>query len=173
MEARHDHQLAKRFRFLHGITTLVGIFDIILVFIWVFHYRGGVGITNPQTEFNWHPLLMVIGFIFLYAQGELYCIICYLDKITYMFFTAILIYRAARYTLKRPLKLIHAIIHIIVFIIVVLALKAVFDSHNYAKTPIPNMYSLHSWIGLVAVILFSCQVSRISIRLLHCYNFIK
>lgn len=69
MEARHDHQLAKRFRILHGISVFLGIMLILLVLIWVFHFRGGVGWNKyPALEFNWHPLLMVIGFVFLYAQ---------------------------------------------------------------------------------------------------------
>lgn len=77
-------------------------------------------------------------------------------------FLAMLLYRAARGTKKRALKLGHAFIHFLVFIFTVIALQAVFDSHNLANPPIPNLYSLHSWVGLTTVILFACQVIKIS-----------
>lgn len=70
-----------------------------------------------------------------------------------------LIYRTQRNVRKRRLKLTHAGIMLFVVLLTVIALVAVFDSHNLVSPPIPNMYSLHSWVGLTTVILFCCQVS--------------
>lgn len=71
-----------------------------------------------------------------------------------------LIYRAQRNVRKRRLKLTHAGMMLFIVLLTVIALIAVFDSHNLASpAPIPNMYSLHSWVGLTTVILFCCQVS--------------
>jgi cytochrome b-561 len=76
----------------------------------------------------------------------------------YIFLAAILVYRAFRNNRKQRLKLAHMLIHVVAFILVVIGLVAVFDSHNLKHPPIRNLYTLHSWIGLSAVILFACQV---------------
>lgn len=58
---------------------------------------------------------------------------------------------------KLMMKFIHAGLNILAFIFAAISLVAVFDFHNTKN--IPNMYSLHSWVGLAAVILYSLQVS--------------
>lgn len=69
-----------------------------------------------------------------------------------------LIYRLLRTTTKIHVKILHALIQVVVLVFASIALKAVFDSHNKkVPKPIPNMYSLHSWVGLSAVILFGLQ----------------
>lgn len=57
------------------------------------------------------------------------------------------------------MKFIHAGLNLLAFALVVVSMVAVFDFHNTAK--IPNMYSLHSWLGLAAVILYCLQVDRL------------
>uniref|UniRef100_A0A672YUK3 Lysosomal membrane ascorbate-dependent ferrireductase CYB561A3 n=1 Tax=Sphaeramia orbicularis TaxID=375764 RepID=A0A672YUK3_9TELE len=57
---------------------------------------------------------------------------------------------------KLPWKLLHASLMLLAFILSVVGLCAVFDFHNAKNTP--NLYSLHSWIGISAVALFALQV---------------
>lgn len=72
--------------------------------------------------------------------------------------SAALVYRLplSRRGSKLPWKLLHAALALVAFLLAVLGLVAVFSYHK-ART-IANMYSLHSWVGLTAVVLFSCQV---------------
>ncbi|XP_006624794.1 cytochrome b reductase 1-like isoform X1 [Apis dorsata] len=138
IEERSSENL-EGFKPLTILMQIIGATLIILVIIWCGNYRGGFAWnSNPELEFNWHPLLMVVGFVFLYANG-------------------MLIYRTQRNARKQKLKLIHASIMLLTIVLVVISLVAVFDSHNLNLKPIPNMYSLHSWIGLTSIILFCCQ----------------
>ncbi|KYM79476.1 Cytochrome b561 [Atta colombica] len=124
---------------LLSLTEGCGALLVILMIVWTGYYRQGFSWrSNPKLEFNWHPLLMTIGLVFLYAN-------------------AMLLYRTQRNVHKQRLKLTHAGIMLFIILLVVIALVAVFDSHNLAPLPIPNMYSLHSWVGLTTVILFCCQ----------------
>ncbi|VDO73337.1 unnamed protein product [Schistosoma margrebowiei] len=67
----------------------------------------------------------------------------------------ILVYRVFRSFRKLPIKILHAVLHILAFLFGVLGIKAVFDMHNALL--IPNLYSLHSWLGITAIIVFGLQ----------------
>lgn len=138
-EMENEAQNLSFFSKLYTLTQMLGILCVSLIGVWIAVFRGGFAWrSNPSKEFNWHPFLMVLGLVFLYANGAL-------------------VYRGFRSERKKKLKIIHMLMHLGAFIFSVIGLVAVFDSHNLAQKPIANMYSLHSWLGLSVVILFACQ----------------
>jgi len=111
-----------------------------LVLFWVLHYRSGFGWKDePGKEFNYHPVLMIAGFIYLGGQ-------------------ALLSYRSYRCCQRTVNKLFHTVFHILAIPCIVMGFLTVLDSHNLAPTPIPNFYSLHSWMGLTTMGLFALQI---------------
>ncbi|XP_003405839.1 plasma membrane ascorbate-dependent reductase CYBRD1 isoform X2 [Loxodonta africana] len=44
---------------------LVGFLSVIFTLIWALHYREGLGWDGTGLEFNWHPVLLVTGFVFI------------------------------------------------------------------------------------------------------------
>ncbi|XP_056145038.1 plasma membrane ascorbate-dependent reductase CYBRD1 [Lampris incognitus] len=128
-----------RFGLALSAAAAVGLVNAVLALRWALHFREGFGWDGGPAQFNWHPVLMVTGFVSL--QGM-----------------AIIVYRLP-WTWnwsKLTMKFIHAGLNLLAFIFAVISLVAVFDFHNTAA--IPNMYSLHSWVGLAAVILYCLQL---------------
>lgn len=58
-----------RFLALLGSALLVGFLSVIFALVWVLHYREGLGWDGSALEFNWHPVLMVTGFVFIQGIG--------------------------------------------------------------------------------------------------------
>lgn len=125
------------FYFAYSVSLLLGLICVIIVITWNTCYRGGFAWDGTGKMFNWHPLCMVSWFV-LYGN-------------------AILVYRLpfTWSSNKITLKLVHAALNLGALILAVIGLLAVFGFHN--KMHIPNLYSLHSWVGFATVILFSLQ----------------
>lgn len=125
---------------------------LILSLVWVYLFKEGFAWNDDiRKQFNLHPVLMITGFIFLMGN-------------------AMLVYRLFRCCNKLASKLLHTLLYLLAVPCIVVATIAVFDNHNLRETPIPNLYSLHSWLGLVTIGLFGLQfvVGFFSFWLLLC-----
>ena len=95
------------------------------------------------------------------------------SKYFIMYLIGILIYRIFRDGKKVNAKIGHAVIMILALLSAVVALKAVFDSHNLVDPPTNNLYTLHSWVGICTVALFSFQVANCGLLLYQSLSFIN
>lgn len=117
---------------------VLGVACLVCVALWNARWRGGFAWDGSAFQFNWHPVLMTAGLVVLYGYGA----VLYRVPLTWGHN-------------KLPWKLLHAAVMLSAFILSVVGLCAVFDFHNAQN--IPNLYSLHSWIGISAVVLFALQ----------------
>ncbi|KAL7065512.1 hypothetical protein AAHC03_05198 [Spirometra sp. Aus1] len=118
------------------VAQIAGLLAVILSIVWMGLYAGGFDWSQPDTVFNYHPVFMVLGLVFCFGD-------------------AMLVYRVFRMFPKLPVKVVHAILMLLSLLFAVVGLKAAFDSHNLRG--IPNLYSIHSWVGIVVVVLFALQ----------------
>ncbi|KAG9343818.1 hypothetical protein JZ751_013199 [Albula glossodonta] len=121
---------------LVGGSQALGLACVIITGVWMGHFRGGFSWDGSLLEFNVHPLCMVLGLVFLYGD-------------------AILVFRVFRHDSKRAVKILHAVLHCTALVISIVGFVAVF--HFHAKASIPDMYSLHSWCGMVTFLLYLVQ----------------
>ncbi|CAB1322190.1 unnamed protein product [Coregonus sp. 'balchen'] len=126
------------FYFCYLLCLCLGIACVVFVSIWNSQWRGGFAWDGSPLQFNWHPVLMVTGLVVLYGNGA----VLYRVPLTWG-------------QNKLPWKLLHAGVMLLALLCSVLGLCAVFDFHNANNTP--NLYSLHSWIGICTTALFTTQ----------------
>lgn len=110
-----------------------------------------INMSNEQSKsyqyvFNWHPVMMVTGMLF-----------CVIEAIL-SFQTFHLFKHFKIYGIRFP-KLVHFIWQTFAIICMIVGLIAVFDSHNYPVNEKykANLYSLHSWIGIFTISLYTAQ----------------
>ncbi|XP_042251670.1 lysosomal membrane ascorbate-dependent ferrireductase CYB561A3-like [Thunnus maccoyii] len=116
----------------------LGLLCVLCVICWSSRWRGGFSWDGSALQFNWHPVLMVSGLVVLYG-------------------IAVVVYRVP-FTWKQrkhTWKLVHAGLMLLSLLLSVLGLCAVFDFHR--SFHIPNLYSLHSWVGICTVVMFAFQ----------------
>ncbi|XP_070689839.1 lysosomal membrane ascorbate-dependent ferrireductase CYB561A3 [Pempheris klunzingeri] len=116
----------------------LGLACVVCVCVWNSRWRGGFAWDGSPRQFNWHPVLMVTGLVVLYGYGA----VLYRVPLTWG-------------QNKLPWKLLHAALMLLSLVLSIVGLCAVFDFHNANKTP--NLYSLHSWVGIAATALFAIQ----------------
>ncbi|XP_007885611.1 lysosomal membrane ascorbate-dependent ferrireductase CYB561A3 isoform X2 [Callorhinchus milii] len=129
---------SSQFYLTYTCSLLLGLLCVTFVIYWNKQYRGGFAWDGSGKMFNWHPVCMVTGLVVLYGN-------------------AVLVYRLpfTQSSHKLLVKLAHATLNLLVLSLAVTGLVAVFEFHN--KNQIPNLYSIHSWVGLSVVILFCFQ----------------
>ncbi|CAL4063993.1 unnamed protein product, partial [Meganyctiphanes norvegica] len=114
-------------------TQIIGAVCVAGIGYWGWHHGG---YDWHSHKFNYHPLFMIIGLVFLYANGAL-------------------LYRTFRTRQKKVLKLLHAFLLLAALVFAVVGLVAIFQVKK--DTNLSHISSLHGWMGIATVILFASQ----------------
>lgn len=135
MEDSLSHQNTGIMPYLVATSQILGVAVLAITGTWLSRYRGGFSWEGPE-QFNVHPLCMVLGMVFLCGD-------------------ALLVYRVFRHETKRATKILHGALHILALIISLVGIIAVFQFHQ--KKKIPDMYSIHSWLGIATFSFYILQ----------------
>lgn len=108
---------------------------ILLFLVWLMGYRGTFSSDAPDYPFNFHPIMMAVGFVGFETQ-------------------AMAVFAVEVFS-KRTSKTIHIGCHTLALLCLCAGMFAVLSFHG-AKS-IPNFYSLHSWMGLLLIATFLFQ----------------
>jgi len=134
-EGELAHRTSKKVSpLITGSLFLTAVGAIILCLVWVLKVGGYGGLKTDNG--TWHFVLMTL---FIISTG--------IGATSFRIFTSLP---------RHIVKLIHAISLSFAFAVSTVALYSIFYFHDLKS--IPNMYTLHSWLGLAFVILFGLQL---------------
>ncbi|KAL4450060.1 hypothetical protein ABPG77_010729 [Micractinium sp. CCAP 211/92] len=132
------------------LTRVLQLAVAALALTWVLGYLGGLGLSprplagggnDTGPIFNWHPLLLTAAFPLLMAEAVLA-------------YKAPLVERRDR----DATKIYHFALHTAALACTIVGVTAAFVSHTAKRPdPIPNLYSVHSWLGLAVLTLLTLQ----------------
>lgn len=140
-------QLVRLQLFANLLSHVLAMVSLVLATIWVQKMGGLSWSKNYRKQiFNYHPLFMILAFAFMTVATLKYRVSrCRADRAD-----------------KRIQKMLHAISNTLALVLGMVAIIAVFRSHNDSTSWsggnfYANLASLHSWIGMGIVILYLCQ----------------
>ncbi|XP_071802925.1 plasma membrane ascorbate-dependent reductase CYBRD1-like [Asterias amurensis] len=120
------------------LVELVGLTVVGLGITWFAKYGGGFALDKTGKEFNLHPVFMALGFLFFNGNS-------------------LMTYRILGNNVHRLFaKIVHFLLQLVALICASFGLACVFQFHN--ANSIPNMYSLHSWLGIATYSFFCLQL---------------
>jgi cytochrome b-561 len=125
----------------------------VLVVLWWISLLGGLSTSSSSVHvFNWHPVLMITAFCFMTVAA-----LAFRNRRRPRRHDA---NNANNANSRSVLKWTHSIAWTVAALCAIVALLAVFKSHNDSNVSgkcIANLYSLHSWIGIGVICLYLLQ----------------
>lgn len=104
---------------------------------------AGLSLTQPKQLFNWHPVLMSTSMIGM----NYYSVSLFVKAL-----------QAGKLHDHQRTKRNHYMLHTGSVVVGLFGVFFVFYFHNTNTPPIPNMYSFHSWLGLVTFLMYAFQL---------------
>lgn len=149
-----------------SVSSIISIFlsplAVILVSIWASNL-GGVSWTQGESGrvFNWHPVLMVTAYAIMNVGALIFRVSgtsSYQTSIARSSSSVTTVSSEDAEKKRGLMKIIHGSIWSSSFIFGIVAMLAVFKSHNDPISGyIANLYSFHSWVGVLVLSLYTLQ----------------
>ena len=149
--SRFSGELTKSQKTAYLGSHILALLSVLVVIWWInFAALGGGGVSWTYGEsgrvFNWHPVLMITAFAFMTVATTIYR-------------------RPAQSSstgqdYRKLYKLVHGISWLVALLCGGIGVVAVFRSHNDPISGyIANLYSMHSWFGIVTIVMYLFQFS--------------